>query len=439
MVKNRSNIKAKKTPKAQVVRKAPLAINTKTKNVLPRISQNPRSTRVSHREILRDSVQVLSGYQITDTIAVQPAIQSYSHGSPLGTWLPKIAAEYDNYVFDSLKVHFTTSASSLQKGTILMAYDPNPDGLPPSSFSDLRNMAHAVTGPARENLTLDLTGAVKGRKLLTRTRAVTAYPLYDCGRIFLGSTLGDDATVGYFEVEYSISLMNPQTTPSTEIINFSNVPPAVQVSDEGYGTGPTMNFGTTNAARNAYAFTHYLLRLPKTGDSSLYTMNSSSATTSGSGQVTFMGVTYSWASGVPLASFTVPFRGRYRVTALINGDFQDYATFGASIVRVSNGVIVGATDYTVTSTGQGVTLPVIPASFRGFTIPSIGGGDTGVMIDQTFSVLNSSDSYAFAVGVRNNTGISENTTAQMIPYPTGNSSAGANVFRLEYLGAIPDI
>lgn len=382
MVKNRSKAKAnppKKVPNkvssGRKVTRSALAVNTRTQNVLPRITQGGRETQISHREILRDAVVVNPTYTISDTIAVQPALSVYSHGSPIGTWLPKLAAEYDNYMFESLKIHFTTSASSLQKGTILMAYDPNPDSAAPSSFSDLRNMAHAVTGPVRENQVLDLTAAVRGRKLLTRTRAVTAYPLYDCGRIFLGSTLGDSASVGYFEVEYVVRLMNPQTSPSTEAIFTASAPPAVVFTDDGVVVGTGVYVGTSHASRNAFAGTHYLFRKTLLGDTSLLTLNDPTALTTTSGATTIQGVTYSWVSGVPLATFTFPLKGRYRLSGIINAGWQDYATYGASIVKYREGTLVAANDVTVTTTGNQVSIPVVPGSVRGFSNPTLQDDD----------------------------------------------------------------
>ena len=437
--------KAKKRPggaggvqQGRSVTKSSLAVNTRTKNVIPKIVQLGKSTTVAHREILRDAVTVEAAYTVSDTVAVQPALSTYSHGSPLGTWLPKIAAEYDNYVFNTLKVHFTTSASSLQKGTMLMAYDPNPEASAPASFSDLRNMAHAVTGPARENLTLDLSPIVKGRKLLTRTKAVTSYPLYDCGRIFLGSTLGDGASVGYYEVEYSVSLMNPQTSPSNEIINVASAPPAVVYTDDGLGYSPSMKFGTSTAGRNAFHLTHYLLRLAGLGDTGMITMNSALAVTTTTGQAVIQGVTYSYDTGVNLALFTFNQTGRYRLTGIINGNYEDYATFGASIVRAAaGGALSAATDLTVTTTGVAKYIPVVPGATRGFSNPTVSDDDMPLLIDQTFVVTSTGDQYTIAVGVRNVTGISQNTTAGLTLAASGAYCQGATVLRLEYIGALP--
>lgn len=437
MVKNRSNkqkINKKVNPAPRQVSRAPLAINTKTRNAAPRVSSTTAGTVVSHREILSDSVTVGATYNIASTIAVQPGLSVYSHGSPLGTWLPKIAAEYDNYCFESLKIHFTTSASSLQKGTILMAYDPNPDSAAPGSFSDLRNMAYAVTGPARENLTLDISSIVKTKKLLTRTRAVSSYPIYDAGRIFLGSTLGDGASVGYFEVEYKVRLMNPQTSPSTEQITVTTAPPTVVFTDDGTGAVGPLYFGATNASRCANALSNVLFRQPPIGDNTLITVNTPTQVYPAAGSVVVGGVTYSWAASSNNTQFTFTHPGRYRLSGTINGDWQDYAMFGASILRVSNSALAAASDRTITVSGTVVDLPVIPASWRGFSNPSGSGDDAAMVVDMTFTVLDTVTPYTFAVGVRNWSSVSENGTGS---YFSGPTSYGASYLKLEYIGPLP--
>lgn len=439
MVKNRSSkakiagTKQKVNPVPRSTTKTPLAINTKTRNVAPKVSSSGNGTVVSHREILSDNVTVSPTYSISSTVAVQPAISVYSRGSPLGTWLPKIAQEYDNYCFESLKVHFTTSASSLQKGTILMAYDPNPDSAAPATFSDLRNMAYAVTGPCRENLTLDLSSIVKQKKLLTRTRAVNAYPLYDAGRIFLGSTLGDSASVGYFEVEYKVRLMNPQTSPSTDIVNSSAAPPALVFTDIN-ATGGNLWFGTANGNRCANGFTNALCRLGGFGDTSLITMNNPLSIYTTSGSVVVSGITYSWAQNSNNSYFTFAFPGRYRVTATLNGDWQDYCTFGASILKATTTGLSEAFDRTLTTSGAVADVPLVPASWRGFTVPNVTGGDLAGLVDITFAVPDTTQGYTLAVGIRNNTAITENGTGAYASNPT---VYGASVLRIEYLGPLP--
>jgi len=437
MVKNRSNAskqpkKGRKRTEPRQVSKTSLAINTKTRNVAPRILSSSVGTVVSHREILMDSVSVSPTFSITSTVSAQPGISTYSHGSPLGTWLPKVAGEYDMYCFESLKVHFTTSASSLQKGTVFIGFDPNPDSSAPASFSDLRNMAYAVTGPARENLVLDVTPIVSGKKLLTRTRAVTSYPNYDVGRFFLGSTLGDGAAVGYYEVEYKVRLLNPQTSPSTELINISSTPPAVIFTDDGSANIGPLYFGTTNAARCANAMANYLLRLNPLGDTSLITLNNPLSIYPTAGSVVVGGVTYSWGANVNATTFRFAYPGRYRIIALINGDWQDYAMYGASILKAGS-TLSAASDRTVTTSGISVDIPVVPGSWRGFSNPTTPADDGSAMIDQTVAVPDVSQSYTFAVGVRNVASIAENANATYYSAP---ATVGSSYIRIEYIGAL---
>jgi len=293
-------------------------------------------------------------------------------------------------------------------------------------------MAYAVTGPARENLVLDVTPIVAGKKLLTRTRAVTSYPNYDVGRFFLGSTLGDGAAVGYYEVEYRVRLMSPQTSPSTELINISSTPPAVIFTDDSAtGVGP-FYFGTANASRCANAMANYLLRQNPIGDTSLIVLNNPLSIYTTAGSVVVGGVTYSWGANSNATTFRFAYPGRYRVIALINGDWQDYATFGASILKAGS-ALSAAADRTVTTSGVSVDLPVVPGSWRGFSNPTVLGDDAALSLDQTVVVPDVSQSYTFAVGVRNFTSIAENANATYYSSP---ASLGASYIRIEYIGAL---
>lgn len=422
-------------PKKSMVSKTPLAINTRSKNTAPRVQQNASGTSVSHREILSENAIASISYNVSGTFAVQPALAVYSHGSPLGTWLPKIAAEYDNYVFEKLKIHYVTSASSLQKGTIFMAYDPNPESAAPSSFSDLRNMANAVTGPARENLVLDISSVVRQKKLLTRSRAVSSYPPYDAGRLFLGATLGDDQTVGYFEVEYTVRLSNPQTSPSNEVISISSVPPSYLRSSLDLADNTAYAFGTSNSVRNAFGFSRYLSTGATYGDTALLTPSNLNA--SASGTIVRSGVTYSWVNAAPITLFRPNFLGRYEVRGCINGDFDDYATFGGSILRFnSTGTshALDAIDITISTAGLTLQMPVIPFGGRGFSNPTTGADDFGISFEQTFAVTSPSEYYALALGVRNNTGISQNGDAYI---SFNNTTSGFSFLKFTYLGPLP--
>lgn len=162
---------------------------------------------VTHKEVVSESVVCGSVFGVTHTIAIQPAISTYSHGSPLGSWLPKIASEYDHYEFEQLRLHYVPTCASTQAGLVILACDPNPDGVAPDTFSSMKNMNHAVTGPARERLTLDVSNLVR-KKLLTRDGAVPTYPLYDAGRLFVGSLAGSDVSTGYLEVDYVVRFSN---------------------------------------------------------------------------------------------------------------------------------------------------------------------------------------------------------------------------------------
>lgn len=406
-----------------------VAINTKSISRSPNLSMARGATVVTHREVAAETINNSVTYHVGGTFAMQPALSMESHGTPMGSWIPSIAKEYDNYEFASLKVHYVTTCSTLTAGLVVLTYDPNPDGLPPSTFSAARNAQACVTGPIRNNLTLDLTRYVKGRKLLTRTGFVTSYPLYDAGRLFIAATAGADSSpVGYLEFEYTIKFSNPQS----ELSNArSDVAATVQ---RGYSTvsttvanGYVSHFGTTNVNRNC-GHVQYLLNNPAISYGmvdSLITVNTPvNRTTNLSYVSTNSNVTYSIVSGLPCHTFNFKTVGRYRLQLLVPGDYENLATFGMEVLRWPSGANlassspVGTYDVALGAAGELIDIPSLYAVNRGFkTLDTVGATakcDLALGLDTTVYVDDVTDRYCICVGVRNVTEIVENTNASMV-------------------------
>lgn len=425
-----------------------LAYNTKAQNRGAKLSSVDGVTRVAHREVVSEAVVCGASYGVTHTVAIQPAVSTYSHGSPLGSWLPKIAAEYDHYQFNSLKLHYVPTCATTQAGLIVMACDPNPDGFAPESFSSMKNMKNAVTGPARERLTLDVTSQVIGRKLLTRDSAVQAYPLYDAGRLFVASIAGTDVSTGYLEVEYVITLSNPQTGPRTETtVGVAVIYPAtVYMGNTVTGTPGTQRWvGTTNASKFCGSWMYDTINSATsvTGSGINATLGTVNRTAAMTYIHPYSGVTYSTTNGFAMPFWTFNQAGRYRFTAKLAADWQNFATFGCDLISWSKAGgsynpastnPLPATDVARNAAGAIVSVVSTYSGWRGLRTVDSGGTDDCDFVpevDITF-VVETGDRISFVIGVRNDSSISQNGDAWYLY----DSRMGNPQMKLEYLGSV---
>lgn len=425
---------------------SPIAHNYKSANKPASLLTKDGATVVAHKEVASESVSCEATFSVVQTFAVQPAITSYSRGSPLGTWLPKVASEYDNYEFTSLKLHYVPTCATTVPGLIIMSYDPNPDGAAPDSFSSMKNANCATTGPARERLTLDISKLVKGRKLLTRDAPVTTYPLYDAGRVFVGSIAGSDIPTGYLEMEYVVKLTNPQTGPRIDysgVVTPLNQATVYQDNVLSGAPGTQRWFGSGNANRNCFDYfidcvQHAPLVYGRGAPVSLYgptprasLLNFKSLTS---------GVLYSAAEGKNVSAWQALRAGRFRLTATMPGDWQNYAMFGAEVLRWKVGNSpnlsnpIPATDVVLDNNGQYAEVPATYSGWRGLRSTVSGGTDNDDFVpkvDITF-VAEVNDRFTLAVGIRQDTNVGENADAWLL-YDT---RAGISQVKLEFLGPL---
>jgi hypothetical protein len=405
--------------------RAPIAISNRQKSVRPKLQTMPAGTTVSHREILAGSLANSAAFSVNSVIAVQPGISTYNHGSPLGNWLPNVAAQYDNYEFLKLKIHYFTSAASTTSGMVVMSYDPNPDGALPTDFATMRNSAKCETGAVRENLVFDISDKVRGRKLLTRDSTVLAYPLYDAGRIYIATMNGTDTSnVGYVEVEYTVRLSNPQTGPKTS--QGQALIPKL----------PTLEWNATTFS--SYSYNSATDCLAIWGD-----LISTATPTGDSGYVMLVVIpcpainttVFNGCKFVqPVASRTAIYAlttGRYRVTVQAAFDFQDLKLFCMVPVKWTNGGSAVIT-YSQSVTGQNVVnKPVCHRGFTGVTtLDPDPGTDLGLVGTWDVDLL-AGDYMLPAIGVRTYNSVST-TTANVINRP----DLGPSYVKIQYLGPL---
>lgn len=425
-----------------------IAVNTKSANKPASIKTDAKGTVVTHREVVSESVIVDSAFGVTHTIAIQPAISSYSRGSPLGPWISKIAAEYDHYQFVKLKLHYVPTCATTQAGLVVLSCDPNPDGQQPENFSSMKNMSSAVTGPARERLTLDISSMVR-KRLLTRTGAVSSYPLYDAGRLFVAGLAGTGVSTGYLEVEYTVSLSHPQTGPRLEDAGGL----AVVYTSTTYRGNPVIGtpgaqrfVGTANVQRSAGNWMKDAIATAviKQGSSALAPITIVPRTAVLNWTSPSTGVRYSANTALDMPYWTMSKMGMYRFKARLAADWQNFATFGCQIVTwgvnsvgAPNPASGFPSDALCPIKGDSANVLYVPATYagwRGFRTTETGGTDDCDLVVDVDIVFSSEvgERFSFLIGVRDDSNIGENANAWIIY----DSRAGQSLHTLEYLGTI---
>lgn len=440
-------IKQKKRPARvgsdKMKRGAALSVNNTIRARPAKLNTTAKGTVVSHTEIIKENLTVSSAFTVSDLFVVQPALTAYSHGSPLGSWLAGVAKEYDNYEFESLRVHYKTTCSALTNGQVIMAYDPNPEGTPPSTFQSARNAALCQTGPVRENVTLDLTPQVRGRKLLTRSNAVSSYPAYDAGRFIIATSSGvDNTSVGFLEIEYVVRLSNPQTSPAIETQSIFTLTPKEQRTWN-MGTS-TFYYGNANSSANCSSMTYYMSDAPANVMGSALTtiVTGVNRNIDLSWSSPSSGAQYTIETGQKLHTFKFKRSGLYRVRVLVPGDWQNLAEYAAEIVRfpetasLSTALPTYTTDVGVDALGNPVGVYSHYCAWRGFkTLDTAGASencDLALDLDTQVYVADVDDRFSLFIGIRPVSGISENSTAT---YIASSNTAGIPRATIEYLGA----
>lgn len=402
---------------------------------VPRATPTKNGTVVTHTETYGTNVTGSNAFEVFSTWALQPGISSYSRGSPLGQWLPQIAVNFDNYEIESLRFKFRTACSTLTTGLVVFGYEPNPDGVAPTTYQELRNM-YSVDGSAHANLTFDVSSRVR-KKLLIRKGGVISYPNYDAGKVYF-ATIGvtGDALVGFVDVEYRIRLTNPQSNlTGTDPLPINAVKPF-----------PTQNFtitgavGTSNCANDCDGLFNSLLGQSQTvvgANLSTQPIVSYSAQSLSfeNGCRFYNGAT---ASRRALRVGTV---GRYKMVFSPAIGYEDLKMYAIGLFTCPSGQDAWArAESTVYADIEGNTVAKMPTMIyrhRGFTGVTTGdpnpGTDVWPVYEWDFDAPYAAGTLiAVRVGVLEYNAVST-TTANVVGY----TGIGATNIRLEYLGAIP--
>lgn len=429
--KNKNNKKNENSMDIVSVSNNTISQNTKAGARRPQTRSVANGTILTHTETYGINITGSSDFGIFATFAVQPGITSYQRGLPLGSWLPQIAQNFDNYEILSLKFNFRSACSTLEPGLVVMGYEPNPEGSFPTSYQELRNM-YSVDGSVHANLSLDVSRLVK-RPLLIRKRAVINLPSYDAGKVYI-STIGctDNAKIGFVDVSYSIRLFNPQssaTTTSSIPVVFAPATPRQVWRVTGVPSA------TINAATACNDVVGALLN-------GFHLASGSSLFTGGAFSAPAVNFDYNGFKFVDSATTRFHWKclasGRYRIQYEINADFEDLKLFcSVPLVRLpSQSWILAQTQIVMLTDGTDIGyLDCDPIGHRGFSGTAVSDPNpaTDLPLWGDYEIAISAESFlTIAVGVQTYNSVS--TTTANVKFASGRGYPGH--FSFQYLGPL---
>lgn len=201
------------------------AYSASQKSGAPKISNDPKVTRIIHREL----VATISG---STTLAVNP-YQINPGDVTTFPWLSTIASSYEQYRFRKLRFHFVTRVATSYNGSLLMAPDYDVLDAAPTTEVQASQMNGAVEDVVWRDQILDFEinnmFPLGPRKFIrSELEAISDLKTYDAGQLFVipvGCT--DTSGIGKLWVEYDVDFFIPQyvTTggsSSSQIASYSN-------------------------------------------------------------------------------------------------------------------------------------------------------------------------------------------------------------------------
>lgn len=165
--------------------------------------------RVRHREYITDIRSPGSNIFTPSSFSINPG------QGLVFPWLSKIAANYESYIFRSLKFVYQPIAATTTSGTVVIAVDYDARDDPPQNKQQALTYRSAVRGPVWHSFAFTCLPADlhKLKSHFTRTGAqppATDIKTYDIGNLYVAAIGLSSAIVGELHVEYDVELLTPQ-------------------------------------------------------------------------------------------------------------------------------------------------------------------------------------------------------------------------------------
>nr|WRQ64873.1 structural protein [Sobelivirales sp.] len=414
----------------------PVATVSRSGNRAPKTKTVKGGTVVSHCETYGTNITGSVNYALNSTWALNPGLQTYSKGSPLGLWLGQIATNFDKYEIQSLKFKFRTACSTLTTGLVFFGFEPNPEGTEPTSYQEIRNM-YSVDGSAHANLTFDVSSKVR-KQLLIRKGNVNNLPNYDVGKVYFGTIgVNENALVGFVDVEYRVKLISPQSSNTSNTV----VPATV------LGALPTWRLevnaagiGDNNAAAKCWEMVHIgMLTQPTTITGATGLVNIHPITVTSAVDTTFRGCTFKQTAGnfYGLRHNSV---GRYRMRVDLKIGYEDLKMFAVTLLKQpdTSTVALTRTVYAAIDGGLTAAIPTSCYTHRGFAGTAVGDPNPGTEVWPVYEFEYDVPTMSLAdrcpmitIGVVPYNSVST-TTANVRGY----TGLGTSTIEIEYLGPL---
>jgi hypothetical protein len=190
---------------------APSANGRVTTTSGPRmISKRNGDIRVAHREYVADINVEETGFDLQYQFGINPG------NGGLFPWLSQIAARYEMYKFQSLKIIYEPQCGTSSTGTLMLAIDYDSSDDPPTSKAQMMSYKNAVRSPlwfaaCHSSASPDLHRLKTNYILQGVAPQDTDIKTYDIGNLFVAvQSDGSNQSAGELYVEYVVDLITPQ-------------------------------------------------------------------------------------------------------------------------------------------------------------------------------------------------------------------------------------
>lgn len=226
----KKKVKSKtKQPNNTSVANVPVSIGTIVKVNAPTYSNTSQiGVTIYHKELVGGLTSSVTA-DIFYGFAVNPGLDTTF------PWLSGVAAQYEEYRFNSLKFHYVTRVSTTTAGNILTGFDADAADQLPDREEELGSFAHAMEGPAWRNHTMTVDKRLLQRWLYVRSSGLDNnqdIKTYDTGKFIAMLTRDSNAQIwGKLWVEFSINLRGPQKSLRNVSGEMISVPIATGVGN----------------------------------------------------------------------------------------------------------------------------------------------------------------------------------------------------------------
>ncbi len=193
--------------------RAPIAESKAQKGSQPKLSSHGKDVVIRHREFIGNLVG-------TDTFTVLASLGINPGDSGAFPWLSKIARNFEQYEFLSLKFEYLPRCATTQPGGVYLAVDPKSADSAPYDETIIGSYGCLVEDAPWKRLNLTVPSSITRRRRYVRIGSAgnVDATLYDAGRLHMASVgFGGNLAAGKLFVDYEVVLQNPSLLPTGSV------------------------------------------------------------------------------------------------------------------------------------------------------------------------------------------------------------------------------